>query len=687
MASQLFLLPFRPALDANALPVTGARLFFYASGTSTPQPVYSSDALTTPLSNPVEADAAGAWPSIYLDQSKTYRVVVKDASGVTLDNGDIDPYIPGVVDALAPDIAEYAAQTVAFATVIQELSVGIVYDSTAAGIAGTVDGEYFSVWKDERIRNYLNDIGVAVFQNELATEALINALVLREKLTASRTYYVRTDGSDSNDGLANTAGGAFLTIQKAINAAYSLDCNGYNVTIQIADGTYTGGMLIFGKLTGAFDNGNQPLRIIGNETTPGNVVINPTNADAVRVGDKATVLLAGMRLRTTTSGSALNASNGAYVELRNVDFGTCATETIQSSTFATVRAIGPISVSGASTSFVHATKRSLVSFSDQTLTFTGTPAFGTYLWGLNDASVHLDSATIVGTATGGITVHINSVLQVSSCTGVWTGGVEPSVLTGGRIIAEDKMQLRTFYVRTDGNDTNSGFGNTAAQAFRTIQGAVNRLSKMPYDEAGYVASSDPDSGWKISVAAGAFAEEVILRECRFFGVTIEGAGTGSTSTVSFISKAINTTFNVRQMTVGGAGKTALSAYRGSEIAFENVKFAASTAFGIAENGARLVATGNFEIAGASTYSFISRVNSTVDIKDRTITITGTPALGTFASVEHASVLRAQGCTFTGSATGTRYDVRTNGVIETNGGGASFLPGDTARASTTGGQYA
>lgn len=137
MASKLFYLPFRPALDANAIVVPGAKLYFYAAGTSTPQAVYSNTGLTTPLANPVEANAAGVWPSIYLDGALSYRLVLKDADGATLD--EQDPYLADIADAITGDLQDLADQ-VATDTAAAALSAGaaLVSETNAANSVGAV---------------------------------------------------------------------------------------------------------------------------------------------------------------------------------------------------------------------------------------------------------------------------------------------------------------------------------------------------------------------------------------------------------------------------------------------------------------------------------------------------------------------------------------------------------------------
>ena len=54
-----------------------------------------------------------------------------------------------------------------------------------------------------------------------------------------KNFYVRTDGSDSNDGSANTAAGAFRTIQKALNyVATNYNVDRFVTVINIASGLY-----------------------------------------------------------------------------------------------------------------------------------------------------------------------------------------------------------------------------------------------------------------------------------------------------------------------------------------------------------------------------------------------------------------------------------------------------------------
>ncbi|MFL5384408.1 MAG: hypothetical protein ACJ8GN_17945 [Longimicrobiaceae bacterium] len=95
----LYILPSAMrATDSNNVPLSGAKLYFYQSGTLTSATVYSDPARTTAHASPVVADAAGLFAPIYLNPSVTYRAILKNAAGVTID--DIDPYLLSDVAAV-----------------------------------------------------------------------------------------------------------------------------------------------------------------------------------------------------------------------------------------------------------------------------------------------------------------------------------------------------------------------------------------------------------------------------------------------------------------------------------------------------------------------------------------------------------------------------------------------------------
>ncbi|MDO9334927.1 MAG: hypothetical protein Q7T61_00870 [Caulobacter sp.] len=81
-------------MNANGAPISGAKAYFYLTGTTTLENVYADNALTTPLSNPVIADSAGRFPPIFLDPAISYRLIAKDAADVAIANGDVDPLNP-----------------------------------------------------------------------------------------------------------------------------------------------------------------------------------------------------------------------------------------------------------------------------------------------------------------------------------------------------------------------------------------------------------------------------------------------------------------------------------------------------------------------------------------------------------------------------------------------------------------
>lgn len=83
MAYQLFTLPKQVPLSSGAI-VPGARLRLYLTGTTTPAVGYSDSALTTPITQPIEADAAGVLPVVYLDPDVVYKATVSTSADALL---------------------------------------------------------------------------------------------------------------------------------------------------------------------------------------------------------------------------------------------------------------------------------------------------------------------------------------------------------------------------------------------------------------------------------------------------------------------------------------------------------------------------------------------------------------------------------------------------------------------------
>ncbi len=91
--TQLFAPNFQ-RVDANGAPYSGAKLYFYQSGTTTLITVYQDSAKATPHTNPVVADTSGAFPEIYID-TDPYKYVLTTSSGTLIETADAVPLLAG----------------------------------------------------------------------------------------------------------------------------------------------------------------------------------------------------------------------------------------------------------------------------------------------------------------------------------------------------------------------------------------------------------------------------------------------------------------------------------------------------------------------------------------------------------------------------------------------------------------
>jgi hypothetical protein len=152
--AELFINPAR-ATDSDNNPLSGAKLFFYATGGTTPADVYTTSALNVAHSNPVEADSSGLFPAIYLDPEVTYRAVCKNSTEATTIY-DTDP-IGGLGGATgAASVGFIQAGTGAVARTVQAKLREVV---DAADFGVTADGTTDDLANLQKALDYLGGIG------------------------------------------------------------------------------------------------------------------------------------------------------------------------------------------------------------------------------------------------------------------------------------------------------------------------------------------------------------------------------------------------------------------------------------------------------------------------------------------------------------------------------------------------
>ena len=96
MARRL-LTPFLRAIGADGLAMSGAKIYFYLTGTTTDTDSYQASSGGSVHANPVVADSGGLFASIYINDAIQTRAVLKNSAGTTI--LDIDPVNPAIAVA------------------------------------------------------------------------------------------------------------------------------------------------------------------------------------------------------------------------------------------------------------------------------------------------------------------------------------------------------------------------------------------------------------------------------------------------------------------------------------------------------------------------------------------------------------------------------------------------------------
>lgn len=524
--------------------------------------------------------------------------------------------------------------------------------------------------------------------------------VLRTPCEKGLIVYVRTDGSDANDGLSVAT--AKKTIMAARDVLLTVDGRGHHPIIDIGPGTFESGTINFYAWNDAVKQ-NIYLQGAGKDLT---VLKNPNG-----IIISAYRLVLGVR-NLTLQGTVFSTQCGLINLHEGIALGPVhnADKHLVASRNGIILVNASIcDVRGNSNVFITAALGGIVEVTTACVNFVDSPAFstavcdsysqGNILWN----SSYKYTGTPIGKRyivdTGGIINCVGSQPN-SFLPGTIDGESRTNGVVGGRMAGVPITCKANFtlYVRTDGNDNNDGSADTSQKAFRTIQKALNYVSDN-YSIGSYNAT--------IKVGPGAFAGFTLPKYNASTGsVTISGSGKTSTTVESTNGNVIYSivgagNYKIDNLTVKLTSTRKASdplAYFHGIIASQGVDITLSNVLGIVNEGAENAQANMYFLSMQSGGRIVIGIGNEFLMNGRAST-----SLLTVWNVVVGGVLRLHGSTsingtarytlrvyssgyfdlapdhpqVTGTVTGQRYLVGGGGCIATGGGGPNFFPGSIA----------
>lgn len=239
------------------------------------------------------------------------------------------------------------------------------------------------------------------YQDPAALNPIIFHAAPREVLQADRTYYVRADGSDSNNGRVDSAAGAWRSVQAAIDRiTAALDIpSGRTVTIKVGNGSFTEAKTLRNFVGGG-------LIVIEGSSSPSNVdfIISAAGVNAI-TADRLNCRwhLKGFRVGTTGSGlDAINARGpGTVISFENLAFDVTVDDHLQAWEGAQISAIGDYFITAGANRHVNAFDGGRITILGRTVAISNTPAFSYFANAARQGVISANGMTFTGTGATG----------------------------------------------------------------------------------------------------------------------------------------------------------------------------------------------------------------------------------------------------------------------------------------------